>query len=234
MKIDLRIGRNFCRFNLDEIAIICHGLPYEAGSVIDKSYDKISEFFSKKGLPSVAFDFSGTGKSYGQFSLLSWLEDLENIASNFERVHVIGFSMGGAIAYNINAVSYSIVSSPFSLMFDEEALRDIYSNAILKGTLKGLKDFESFKNRFIDEFLSIAPENAKPKRNVLIIHGTDDNIVPLDHGMKLFEHSKKPKKLIIIEDGDHFLRKRVEIYEIIYEWIVTKDKEGEKIESIRI
>lgn len=234
MKIDLRIGRNFCRLNIDEIAIICHGLPYEIGSAIDKSYDRIAEFFSKRGIPALAFDFSGTGKSQGQFSLISWLEDLENIASNFERVHVVGFSMGGAVAYNIEAESYGIVASPFSLMFDENALRDIYSNAILKGILKGLKDFDTFKNKFIEEFSVIAPENSKPKRNVLVIHGVKDDIVPPNHGIKLFEHSKKPKKLVLIENGDHFLRRIPAIYEIIYEWISDKDKDEEKIESIRI
>ncbi len=233
MKIDLRIGRNFCRFNLEEIAIICHGLPYEAGSAIDKSYDRIAEFFSRKGIPALVFDFSGTGKSSGEFSLLSWLEDLENIVSNFEKVHVIGFSMGGAIAYNVEAESYSIISSPFDLIFDDVAIRDIYSNAILKGTLRGLKDFESFREKFLDEFLTIIPKNSKPKRNVLVIHGTNDEIVPSDHGVRIFEHSKKPKKLIFIEDGDHFLRRLPKIYEIIYDWI-SSEKEGEKIEYIRI
>lgn len=233
MKIDLRIGRNFCRLNLEEIVIICHGLPYDAGSAVDKSYDKIAEFFSNKGLPAIAFDFSGTGRSQGQFSLVSWLEDLENIASHFERVHVVGFSMGGAVAYNIEAESYGIVASPFSLMFDENALRDIYSNAVMKGTLRGLKDFETFKRKFIEDFTTIAPENSKPKRNVLVIHGVKDDIVPHTHGIKIFEHSKKPKKLVLIENGDHFLRKIPKIYEIIYKWIVG-EREGEKIESIKI
>ena len=82
-----------------------------------------------------------------------------------------------------------------------------------------MKDFDTFKNKFIEEFSVIAPENSKPKRNVLVIHGAEDDIVPLDHGIKLFKHSKKPKKLVIIENGDHFLRKIPAIYEIIYEWI---------------
>ena len=234
MKVDLRIGRNFCRLNVDEVVIICHGLPYEAGSAIDKSYDRIAEFFSKRGIPALAFDFSGTGKSQGNFSLVSWLEDLENIASNFDRVHVIGFSMGGAIAYNVEAESYGIVASPFSLMFDESALREIYSNAIMKGVLRGLKDFETFKDKFVEEFSLIAPENSKPKRNVLVIHGMEDRIVPHDHGVRIFEHSKKPKKLVLIENGDHFLRKIPKIYEILYEWISGEDKDEEKIVSIKI
>ena len=235
MKIDLNFGRNFSRLNVDTVVVICHGLPYEAGSALDKSYDSIAEFFSKRGIPAIAFDFSGTGKSKGEFSLLSWLEDLENIASNFEEVHVVGFSMGGVVAYNLeNAGSYSIISSPFSFeIFDEFSLKAIYSNAILKGTLKGIRDYETFKRTFVDEFQTIAPLNAKPKRDVIVIHGVRDEIVPFSHGERLFRHSRKPKKFVKVENGDHFLRKNIKVIEIVHQWIGGK-REGESQVSIRI
>jgi len=235
MKIDLNFGRNFSRLNVDTVVVICHGLPYEPGSALDKSYDSIAEFFSKRDIPALAFDFSGTGKSKGEFSLLSWLEDLENIASNFENVHVVGFSMGGVVAYNLeNAESYSIISSPFSSeIFDELSLKAIYSNAVLKGTLKGIRDYETFKRIFVDEFETLAPSNAKPKRNAMIIHGMRDEVVPFSHGERLFRHSKKPKMFVKVENGDHFLRKNMKVVEIVHEWIAGK-REGDTQVSIRI
>lgn len=235
MKLDINLGRNYARINVDRVVIICHGLPYEPGSAIDKSYDSIAEFFSKRGLPALVFDFSGTGKSQGSFSLISWLEDLENIAENFEEVHVVGFSMGGAVAYAFeNADSYSVISSPFSPdMFGESMLREIYSNALLKGTLRGIRDYETFSRRFVEEFQSISPSSVKPKKDVLVVHAIDDEIVPFEEGERIFRHSRKPKKFVRVESGGHFLRKSEKIIELAYRWVSEK-REGEEIETIRI
>lgn len=232
MKIDINFGRNYARLNLGEVVIICHGLPFESGSAIDKSYDSIAEYFSRKGLPSLVFDFSGTGKSKGNFSLFSWIEDLENIVSNFERFHLIGFSMGGAVAYNVDgAESYSIVSSPFSPeIFDERVLEQIYSNALLKGTLRGIGNIETFKKKFVEEFSSIAPVNSAPKKNVLVVHGLKDDVVPFEHGEKLFRHSKKPKKFVRVINGGHFLRKNEKIYKVAFNWIAGKN--GNEVEDL--
>ncbi|MHA7774272.1 alpha/beta hydrolase [Roseibium sp. M-1] len=38
---------------------------------------------------------------------------------------------------------------------------------------------------------------------VLILHGTADRIIPVEHGRRLFEFAKDPKKLIIVEGVDH-------------------------------
>ena len=235
MKVDLSIGRNFTRLNVDEAVIICHGLPYEPGSAIDKSYDFIAEFFSKRGVPALVFDFTGTGKSRGDFSLLKWYEDLELIAENFDRFHLVGFSMGGAVAYGIEgAESYSVVSTPFDLsLFTEESIRGIYSNAILKRTLKGIKDYEIFRRKLLDEFEIICPSSVNPRKNVLVVHGVEDDVVPISHGLKIYEKSKPPKKFVRVENGDHFLRRNRKIIELAFSW-VSERREGEGVESIRI
>ncbi len=235
MKIDVNIGRNFTRLNVDEVVIICHGLPYEPGSAIEKSYDFIAEYFSKRGYPALIFDFTGTGRSRGDFSLLKWYEDLEIISENFERFHLIGFSMGGAVAYGLEgAESYSIISSPFDMsLFTEESLRGIYSNAILKRTLKGLRDYEIFRKKILDEFEIICPSSTTPKSNVLVVHGAEDDVVPFSHGVRIYEKSKKPKRFVKVENGDHFLRKNRSIIDLAYRWISEK-REGESVENIKI
>lgn len=235
MKIDISIGRNFTRLNVDEAVIVCHGLPYEPGSAIDKSYDLIAEFFSKRGIPALIFDFTGTGKSRGEFSLLRWFEDLELVAENFDRFHLVGFSMGGAIAYGIEgAESYSVISSPFDLsLFTEESIREIYSNAILKRTLKGIRDYDIFRRKLLDEFEIICPSTTNPKKDVLVVHGLNDDIVPFSHGIKIYEKSRAPRKFVKVENGDHFLRKNRKIIELAFNWVSEK-REGESVESIRI
>ncbi len=235
MKIDQTLGRVYSRLNVEEAVIICHGLPFERASVIEKNYDDLSRYFALKGLPSIIFDFSGTGKSSGDFRLLNWVEDLQLIANEFNRVHVIGFSLGGAIALNINAESTSIISTPCHVnIFNEDSLKRIYTNAKVKLTLRGIGSYEEFKRKFINDFVEIEPiEKIKRVKNVLIMHGTKDDVIPYSCAERLFERAKTPKKLVRVINGDHFLRKNEKVIEKIYNWITTK-KNGAKIEEITI
>ncbi len=56
------------------------------------------------------------------------------------------------------------------------------------------------KNKF-----DSAGKIGKVRCPVLVAHGTDDRVIPVDQGRKLFELAKEPKELIIIPGGDHFL-----------------------------
>ena len=38
---------------------------------------------------------------------------------------------------------------------------------------------------------------------VLIIHGTDDQIIPYAHGQALFKLANEPKRFVAVEEGDH-------------------------------
>jgi len=38
---------------------------------------------------------------------------------------------------------------------------------------------------------------------VLVVHGTEDRIIPVEHGKRLFERANDPKRLMIVEGADH-------------------------------
>ena len=38
---------------------------------------------------------------------------------------------------------------------------------------------------------------------VLILHGTEDSVIPVEHGRRLFEFAGDPKELVIVEGGGH-------------------------------
>ncbi|MCS7121847.1 MAG: alpha/beta hydrolase [Archaeoglobaceae archaeon] len=233
MFIDKKIGRNYCRLSVERCVIICHGLPYEAGSVIQKGYYELAKNFSSK-VASLIFDFSGTGLSEGNFNLLNWKEDLERISSEFEKVILLGYSIGGAIAISAaselkNVEKLIVVSTPCCLeFFNEENLKAIYLNATSKSLLSGIGSYENFKEKFIKDFMEIEPLKwisviSIPK---LIVHGSRDQIVPLDHAEKLYSKARKPKTLLIAKDGDHFLRKREDVTGKIIDWLEGKFGEG--------
>ena len=51
MYIDKKIGRNFVRLTFENVLVICHDLPYEPGSVIEKGYSTLAQFFASKNSP---------------------------------------------------------------------------------------------------------------------------------------------------------------------------------------
>ncbi|KUJ94262.1 MAG: 2-hydroxy-6-oxohepta-2,4-dienoate hydrolase (TodF) [Archaeoglobus fulgidus] len=233
MHFDKKIGRVFARIYVERALIVCHGLPYEPGSVVEKSYIDLAGFFSKRGFPTLIFDFSGTGLSDGHFSLKAWVEDLLRIAENFEEVSILGYSMGGAVAVRAaaelrNLRKMVVVSSPCCLdMFTEQVLKLVYENARMKNTLKGIGSFESFKNLFLKEFTEIEPKNwiGDVGAEKLIVHGRLDEIVPFENGLTLYNLAREPKAFVEVEKGDHFLRQDNRVVELIAEWLDGKIKE---------
>ncbi len=233
MYIDTTIGEKFARISIEKCLVICHGLPYEPGSVVDKSYYDLAKFFSEY-YPALIFDFTGTGNSGGKFSLKSWVEDIIEIGQRFRRIILLGYSMGGAVAvkaaYELNNVEkLAIVASPCcSDMFTEIALKAIYENAVSRDVLHGLDDFEAFKKTFLTEFEDIKPIKWIDKIDIpkLIVHGKEDMVVPFEHGKKLFELAKDPKTFITIKNGDHFLRRNEKVSKLILDWLEGKIKES--------
>lgn len=44
---------------------------------------------------------------------------------------------------------------------------------------------------------------GKVETPVLIIHGTEDSIIPVEHGERLFEYASHPRELLIVEGAGH-------------------------------
>lgn len=231
MFFDNIFGRNFSRIYLSNAIVVCHGFPYEAGSVVDKGYGELAEFFSKIA-PTVIFDFSGCGNSRGFFSVKDWVEDLKGIAEKFEKVSIIGYSMGGLIAIRAGAELDNLeklvaVSTPLPDVFSEERLEMMYENA---KRIMRIRDFEDFC-REMKSVYDMNPREyiKKVKSAKLIVHGTKDEIVPFECGERIYQSAEEPKAFFKVLNGDHFLRRNFRVMELVSEWIAgrIKDKELE-------
>jgi alpha-beta hydrolase superfamily lysophospholipase len=234
MYFDTNIGRNFVRVYAENVVVICHGLPYEPASVVAKGYDELAEFFASRGLNSVIFDFSGTGLSKGEFRIANWVEDLLNLVERFKSVHLVAFSMGGVpatfVAQLDNVKSLTLLATPCSIeMVRKDLLEKAYANAKLKGSLKGIGDFEEFMSSFkrdLEEFEPIKwiGNVRKPK---LFVHGTNDDIIPFESSERMFEKAGEPKYFVKVAGGDHYLRRNRKVMEIVAEWIAKNYAKGE-------
>lgn len=183
------------------LVITCHGLESYKDS--DK-YLQIAERFTND-FSVFRFDFSGCGESEGDpiknlpnriYDLMAAI-DLMKKNPYVDRIGLLGSSMGGYLSIiaadkeNISAVV--TWSAPY--IIDDETLPSIDIDA--RDVIKRIKS------------------------PILIIHGDKDEIVPLEHAIKLYNHANQPKELKIIKGADHrFLNpvNREEAINLSLEW----------------
>ncbi|MBO8182592.1 MAG: alpha/beta fold hydrolase [Archaeoglobus sp.] len=240
MKLDTEFGGKHLRFHVENVVVFCHGLPYEAGSVIEKGYDQLAKSFAEKGLNSLIFDFSGTGLSKGDFSIENWVKDLSAIVSEFTSVSLVAFSMGGVAGTYVaankdNVKNLVLVGVPCcSDSITEDMLREIYAHNKLTGVLRGIRDFESFKTRFLKEMEMYEPKTwiREVRCPKLIVHGSSDQIIPFEDAEGLFNAANEPKYFLKVVNGSHFLRHHREVMDKIRTWLIKKEKYGKVMQEI--
>ena len=185
--------------------VTCHGLFSSKDS--DK-FLMISEHFTSAGLVVIRFDFSGCGESSGDISettvsrrleeleaVITWLRQQVNIR---HEVCLLGSSLGGYVA-SLYAIRHPIVA--LSLWATPIDLLGIMPN-IPKQDLAKLK-----QHFYVDACTWDIASCLDSLLRVQIIHGTQDTIVPLQQGQKIYEKVNYPKELVYLTDGDHSLTK---------------------------
>ena len=182
-------------------------------------------FAKKNDLGFLALEYSGHGKSTGKFingNISKWSRDTTLLIRKIvkrNKIIFIGSSMGAWISINQfkffkNQIEgfLGIGSAPEFLeglmwnKFSKKMKKEIKKNEIIHLkhgnyeypiSLKLIKDGK--KNRVLNK-------NVYQKLNVTMVHGNNDESVPVSYSrkiLKIFKNSKK--KLVIIKNGDHSL-----------------------------
>jgi uncharacterized protein len=163
-----------------------------------------------EGFNVFLFDYRGYGLSQGQPDLpglhqdieaaLSWIKQYPQ-ASN--QIILFGQSLGASLAVTSLAQSTHrkmiqalIIDSGFSSYRDiaREKLANFWLTWPFQWPLSLL-----INNRYqpLEKMAHISPIP------VLIIHGTRDKIVPVEHARRLYEAAKAPKQLWLLPNGQH-------------------------------
>jgi fermentation-respiration switch protein FrsA (DUF1100 family) len=136
------------------------------------------------------------------------------------RLGVIGSSLGGmvAIAARDDRVKAMVtLGSPYKIpRFD----RPLIPRKV--GESYELPSGRRFKEGFYDDMrkydLLKAIVRAPP---ILIVHGSSDEVVPLEHARRLYEAAPEPKRLEIVEGADHVFSKAEHLnraIDLILDW----------------
>ncbi len=194
-----------------KLVVVAHGFFQNKDTKITR---QIAETFFNE-FDVLVLDFRGHGTSGGRFTLTARESEdlmtyLESVKNRYEKIGVIGFSLGGAIA--IQAASRtklirSIISIAAPATFGsidyhfwrKEAFDNLIDNFSSNGIGKGVR----LGNPFLKKLKPLECISNLNNTPIFFIHGTHDWLIRPRHSQKLYEYAPNPKRIRIVENGLH-------------------------------
>jgi len=207
--------------------IFLHGFP---GSMFGTGA-RVLHLFSKLNFLCFRFEFSGTNTSEGRFEDKLMSREVQEVKSAidflennfpFKRLVLIGHSTGA-----IDAALYAHKDKRVDKLIILGGVSDLKQAVRYDFTDKQVHDFwtkgyityhkpgnwyhkKRLKKAFYDEFFTLDIPKAMKKyhRPLLIVHGSEDEAIPVKEAHELYHLANKPKKLVIIKGADHRFTKK--------------------------
>jgi hypothetical protein len=167
------------------------------------------------GVPTLRFSFSGNGDSEGRFEDCCITKEVEDLGAVIDAVHgqdrriaYIGHSMGGAVGVKRAAGDPRIellVSLAGMVHTKKFAEVEFGEETPGEGFMWG-KEECPLSQAFVDDMNSVGTViglGASVKVPWLLIHGTVDDVVPIEESREIYEQANEPKDLVEIENCDH-------------------------------
>ena len=187
-----------------------------------KSAIWISRALAERGIAVLRFDFSGIGQSEGSFTETTFSSNVEDLvaAAGFLRVNyrapdlLFGHSLGGAATMVAagripEATTIALLATPSDTPHFADTLERIAPKLVSDGEATVTLGPGRFRIR--QELLAdLRNQNVRAaveseRRRLIILHSPDDRIVPIEHGLRLFEWANHPKSFIALDGADHLL-----------------------------
>ncbi|MDP9389192.1 MAG: alpha/beta fold hydrolase [Actinomycetota bacterium] len=177
--------------------VVCHGFPSGPGgrATAGRTYPQLADrVAADAGWVVLTFNFRGTGESEGDFSLGGWVDDLRCAVDHLlevtdvDRVWLAGFSTGGSLALCAAAEDERVGGvAAFSAPADFDAWSSDPRRFLAACRAAGLVQDTSFPPsleawaRELHEIRPLALIGKVPPRSVLLVHGSNDDVVsPMD------------------------------------------------------
>jgi len=200
----------------------------------------ISRSLTSNGYAVLLFDFTGLGKSEGDFESTTFTNNIQDLfaasdylAEAYEAPSIlIGHSLGGAAALyagtqmeNIKAIA--TIGAPFDpyhvTHLLSENIEEIKSAG--KATVNiGGRPFQ-IANSFIEDLMDRKPEEtAKSLRKpLLILHSPQDATVGIENAAKMYSAAHHPKSFVSLDGADHLLSNKIDslyVGNVIATWVI--------------
>lgn len=202
------------------IAILMHGFMSSSKS---PGIQGLAKGLKERGIASLRFDFSGAGQSDGKYeemtirkqvseadTILTYVKSLDCIDQT--KIFLVGLSMGGVVASLLAGQRKQDINKcclwyPAAVLTDDVKAGRIQN---ISFDLKNLPDYVTMPNgirvgrAYIEEVLSlnIYEEAARFNRDVLVVHGDEDGLVPMKYSQQYCDVYERAS-LYVVHGGGH-------------------------------
>ena len=215
--------------------VLAHGFPTgprwaeSSGRTYPEFADRLA---TEAGWTVLAFNFRGTGKSEGDFSLSGWHEDLHAAVRFMQQqpdvggVWIAGFRTGGALGLCVTASDESIrgvaaLGAPADFAEWAADPRRFLTICRERGVVRS-PDFPEDVVAWGQEFKEVRPISVVdriPPRPLLIVHGSEDDVVPLSDARVLADSAFDQVELRVIPGAGHRLRHDPRAVAVLLGWL---------------
>ncbi len=182
---------------------LSHGLLSAKDS---QKYIDLANMLLDVGISSLRFDFLGCGESEGKIedtTLTSRIEQLNSFVKYVKdrfgnkclSIGLMGSSLGGVVSLLLAAKRTDV--DALVIWATPSSLSGLEKRINIEG-MPELKD-DFFKDIERYDILSEIREVSK----CLVIHGTDDEVVPYKMAKDIYESLKEPKEIFLVPSADH-------------------------------
>ena len=213
--------------------LVCHGLPltHGGGRTAAGTLPELADHLAaESGWIVVACSLSGSGESAGTFSGPRWRDDLAAVvdwlAVDHPRLWLGGFGFGGALALDLASHDERIrgvatFATPADIPAWAGTPEEFHASVVASGAVSRelpLEDPETLAKGVyaVDTVASIA---LVPPRRILVVHGAEDRIVPVDDARQLVAAAQGRAELRIIQGAGHWLRSDPRMVATLIGWL---------------
>lgn len=215
---------------------LCHGIPAHVPAPDDSGYPLLAQRICRQGFAVLIFNFRGTGASGGNFDILGWTRDLK-AATNYlwnlpevdkSRLALLGFSGGAAVSVYVAAQDERVASvaacacpAEFTFFTETEKTQLLVEQFRRIGIIRD-NAFPPAIEDWRDGFRQVSPINYVAKiapRPLLLVHGSQDDVVAVTHAHRLYARAQEPKRLVIVDGAGHRLRLNDQAMNVVIDWL---------------
>lgn len=218
------------------LVVLCHGIPLSRQDPGDPGYPALALRLAENGYATLFVNLRGTGDSSGDFCMGGWYDDLgevmrfarEELSGEFDGLYMAGFSAGGALAIRyaaeqggVDGIAAFAAPARLSEVFPRSHCLSFLEAARETGIIRDLH-FPPTPDWFYDDVEKHDAIDFVPRVSpipLLIVHGEDDETVPLEQGIMLYEAAGEPKELKLLPGGLHRLRQDPRSLDVLLKWL---------------
>ena len=214
---------------------VCHGIPAHLPDPSDRGYPLLAERICQEGFAVLIFNFRGTGASGGNLDILGWTRDLKAVLDylwvlpEVDKSHLalMGFSGGAAVSVSVASqdkrVSYIVACAcPARFTFSEvDEPQTVIEHFRSLGAIRD-EAFPPSVPEWFNGFREVSPVRYVAQiapRPLLLVHGSQDDVVPVTQAHEIYARAGEPKHLVIVDGAGHRLRQDDRAMAVAIDWL---------------